>query len=107
MSDTPQSLDDQLIAAKRRIKDLEGAELAQFYLAAIVESADDAIISKTLGSIVTSWNSGAERIFGYTAEEMIGQSITKLIPPVMTTRNHELSRGFERESGSSITRRSA
>lgn len=81
MSDTPQPLDDQLITAKRRIKDLEGAELAQFYLAAIVESADDAIISKTLGSIVTSWNTGAERIFGYTAEEMIGQSITKLIPP--------------------------
>jgi PAS domain S-box-containing protein len=81
MSNTPQSLEDQLNAAKRRIKDLERAELAQLYLAAIVESAEDAIISKTLESIVTSWNQGAERIFGYTAEEMIGQSITKLIPP--------------------------
>jgi PAS domain S-box-containing protein len=81
MSNSPTSLEAQLEAAKRRIKDLERAELAQLYLAAIVESADDAIISKTLESIVTSWNQGAERIFGYTADEMIGQSITKLIPP--------------------------
>lgn len=49
-------------------------------LAAIVESSNDAIISKNLKSIVTSWNQGAERIFGFTAEEMIGQSIYKIIP---------------------------
>ena len=60
--------------------DLRSPELLPYWLAAIIESADDAIISKTLEGIITSWNAGAQRIFGYTAEEAIGKPVTMLIP---------------------------
>jgi PAS domain S-box-containing protein len=53
---------------------------AELLYEAIVDSSDDAIVSKNLQAIVQSWNKAAERVFGYSAEEMIGQSITKLLP---------------------------
>lgn len=64
----------------RDITEHRRAELATARLAAIVATSDDAIISKDLSGVITSWNHGAERLFGYSAEEIIGQSVTLLIP---------------------------
>jgi len=72
------------------IDDRKRGEEALTTLAAIVGSSDDAIISKTLGGIITSWNAGAERIFGYTAEEAIGQPITLIIPPDRLGEEHDI-----------------
>jgi PAS domain S-box-containing protein len=62
-------------------------------LAAIVESSDDAIVSKTLDGIIVSWNAGAQRIYGYTAEEAVGQSITMLCAP---EHREDIFRSLER-----------
>ena len=69
-----------------------GRELRQ-YLASIVESSEDAILGKTLEGVVTAWNAAAETMFGYRAEEMIGQPITLLLPP---DRLHEEAMILER-----------
>jgi len=74
----------KLITAVNMLIDITERKVAEATaqrLALIVESSDDAIISKDINSIITSWNGGAERLFGYTANEVIGKPITILIPP--------------------------
>ena len=69
------------LAVTLDITERKTAEEARRRLAAIVESSDDAIVGKNLNGIVMSWNPGAERMFGYSANEMIGRPITTIIPP--------------------------
>jgi PAS domain S-box-containing protein len=83
------SLDVLKIQAVER----EWATRATGLLAAIVDSSDDAIVSKSLDGVITSWNKGAERLFGYTAEEAVGQHITLIVP---TDRRHEEATILER-----------
>jgi PAS domain S-box-containing protein len=66
------------------------SEEAKARLAAVVESSDDAIISKTLEGIITSWNEGARRMYGYEADEVIGKSVTILIPPHLIDEEPEI-----------------
>jgi len=100
-ADSSTSPDDvhSLILQQQQARDLdtetrnrEKSEDAVFRLAAIVESSDDAIISKDLNGIVSSWNQSAERILGYKAEEIIGKSINLLIPPELQQQEVEILR---------------
>jgi PAS domain S-box-containing protein len=75
------------VTAQRQVEaSLHESELRSRWLASIVESSDDAIVSKNLDGIITSWNASAERVFGYSAVEALGQPITIVIPQ---DRRHE------------------
>jgi PAS domain S-box-containing protein len=74
----------------RCVTQRQESDLISRRLAAIVDSSDDAIVGKDLNSIITSWNKGAERIFGYSAEEMIGTSIMRLIPSELQSEEEDI-----------------
>jgi PAS domain S-box-containing protein len=90
----------QLLVADQRFQDSlrekealrKKADETTRRLAAIVENSDDAIVGKTLQGIVTSWNRGAERLFGYTAQEMVDSSISRLISPDRVDEMNEILR---------------
>ena len=82
------------ITAIRDVSARIAAETAQRHLAAIVNSSDDAIVSKSLEEIVLSWNPGAARVYGYTADEMLGKPISLLVPPGRTDELPRLLAGI-------------
>jgi PAS domain S-box-containing protein len=84
--------DGLMYAIARDITEHKRAEAATAQLAAIVESSDDAIVSTDLNSIIATWNQGAERLFGYTADEIVDWPVTRLIPP---DRLHEEAKLME------------
>ncbi|MDD5472431.1 MAG: PAS domain S-box protein, partial [Sideroxydans sp.] len=89
----PQGKPLRMVGTNIDITEHKRAEATRTQLAAIVESSDDAIIGKTTDGIITSWNKGAERMYGYTADEVIGQSVTIFAPP---SRHAEIREFLER-----------
>lgn len=95
------SITRELQAAQSR-REHRRMQKAAAHLAAVVESSDDAIISKTLTGIILSWNKAAEKIYGYTAEEIVGQSGLILVPPA---RKAEFEESLEKiRHGEHVTR---
>lgn len=88
----------EFLHARCFVLDITGmkcADQAQMKLAAIVESSDDAIVSKDLNGIVTSWNAAAQRILGWRADEIIGKPVTTLIPPHLQSDEVEILRKIQ------------
>ena len=85
----------------------------QLWLSAIVSSSEDAIVGNDLNGTIVSWNSGAERIFGYSAQEAIGQSIRLIIPPELYHEENDVlskvraGEGIDRSRSDSLPRRRA
>jgi PAS domain S-box-containing protein len=85
------------------VNDRKRADISAQRLASIVEFSDDAIVSKDLNGIITSWNRGAERLFGYTEQEVIGKPVTILMPPDRINEEPEILERVRRGSALIIT----
>jgi two-component system CheB/CheR fusion protein len=83
---------DGIVVTLIDITERKRMEAAHAQLAALVESSDDAIIAKDLSGIILSWNSGAERLYGYRADEVIGKPITLLAPPELQAEEEQILR---------------
>jgi PAS domain S-box-containing protein len=81
-----------VLAVPTDATDLTRAEEIRLRYAAIVESTDDAIIAKTLDGVISAWNAAAERMFGHTEYEAIGQPITMIVPPDLYDQEHDILR---------------
>ncbi|MBC7911233.1 MAG: PAS domain S-box protein [Pyrinomonadaceae bacterium] len=79
-----------IVGSSEDISERKRGEEARRLLAAIIQSSDDAILSKTLEGKVTSWNAGAQKMYGYTAEEAVGQHISFIIPPELEGQLKEI-----------------
>lgn len=80
-------------------------EHTEFLLAAIVDSSFDAIVSKDLNSVIRTWNAAAERMFGYTAEEAVGRSVTMLIPANLQSDEVDIINRIKRGRGLRASKR--
>ena len=85
-----------LTVVSQDVTDRVRAHEASTRLAAIVASSEDAIIGKGLDGTILSWNAAAEQIFGYTAAEIVGQPIYRLIPPELHEQEHDVLRRISR-----------
>ena len=91
------ALDASLPRLRPGSRDASPTQLIELERArAIIDSSEDGVIGKTLDGIVTSWNKGAERLFGYSAQEMLGQSITRVIPPEIQHEELEILAKIQR-----------
>src|SRR5438477_12916387 len=89
-------LQNKIDELEKELKRHQTLEFDLARLASVIEESDDAIITKTLEGIITSWNKAAQRIFGYSANEVIGKSVAILIPPEMPNEEPEILEGLKK-----------
>ncbi|HEV7138249.1 MAG TPA: PAS domain S-box protein [Steroidobacteraceae bacterium] len=89
-------LQRKALALEMRLATDHDTQSSLAHMAAIVESSDDAIVSKTLDGVIRSWNAGAQRLFGYTPEEAIGRAITLIIPPELIDEEQRILAAIRR-----------